>query len=153
MTIRKDLGVSEVVGVLLMLTITILLVSTVAIVMNNTIGTTEKPITANIVATDIDNGNIILELISGDSFSLDMIYVKLGIREESDKSIILKEEFFEAYTGSRIISIGDRFKIMGEKVGMNIKVNNFIVLKGKHLTYIIYDSTGKPISSGEILVV
>ncbi len=150
---KKENGVSEVVGVLLMLTVTILLVSSVAIIMNNSVETTEKPITANVVATDIDDGNVILELISGDSFSLDMIHIRLGIREESNKSIILKGDSFEAYTGRRIISLGDRFKILGEKTGTNIKMDNFIVSMGKHLTYIIYDSDGKPISSGEILVV
>ena len=149
---KKEHGVSEVVGVLLMLTVTILLVSSVAIIMNNSVETTEKPITANVVATDIDDGNVILELISGDSFSLDMIHIKLGIREESDKSIILKGDSFEAYTNSRIISLGDRFKILGENNGTVIKLDNFIVSKGKHLMYTIYDSEGKPISSGEILV-
>ncbi|PAV08614.1 type IV pilin N-terminal domain-containing protein [Methanocorpusculum parvum] len=152
MNIKKENGVSEVVGVLLMLTVTILLVSSVAIIMNNSVETTEKPITANVVATDIDDGNIILELISGDSFSLDMIHIRLGIREESDKSIILKGDSFEAYTNSRIISLGDRFKILGEENGTTIKIENFLVSKGKHLMYTVYDSTGKPISSGEILV-
>jgi len=149
---KKEHGVSEVVGVLLMLTVTILLVSSVAIIMNNSVETTEKPITANVVATDIDDGNVILELISGDSFSLDMISIRLGIREESDKSIILKGDSFEAYTGSRIISLGDRFKILGENNGTTVKIENFLVSKGEHLMYTMYDSEGKPISSGEILV-
>jgi FlaG/FlaF family flagellin (archaellin) len=152
MNFKKEHGVSEVVGVLLMLTVTILLVSSVAIIMNNSVETTEKPITADIVATDIDDGNVILELISGDSFSLDLISIKLGIREESDKSVILKGDSFESYTNSRIISLGDRFKIRGEQNGTTIKIENFLVSKGKHLMYTIYDSTGKPISSGEILV-
>ncbi len=152
MNFKKENGVSEVVGVLLMLTVTILLVSSVAIIMNNSVETTEKPITANVVATDIDDGNVILELISGDSFSLDMIHIRLGIREESDKSIILNGDSFESYTNSRIISLGDRFKILGEQNGTVIKFDNFIVSKGKHLMYTLYDSEGKPISSGEILV-
>lgn len=152
MNFKKEHGVSEVVGVLLMLTVTILLVSSVAIIMNNSVETTEKPITADIVATDIDDGNVILELISGDSFSLDLISIKLGIREESDKSVILKGDSFESYTNSRFISLGDRFKILGEETGTTIKIENFLVSKGEHLMYTIYDSTGKPISSGEILV-
>lgn len=152
MNFKKENGVSEVVGVLLMLTVTILLVSSVAIIMNNSFETTEKPITANVVATDIDDGDVILELISGDSFSLDMISIKLGIREELDKSIILKGDSFESYTNSRIISLGDRFKILGENNGTTIKIEIFLVSKGKHLMYTVYDSEGKPISSGEILV-
>lgn len=152
MNIKKESGVSEVVGVLLMLTVTILLVSSVAIIMNNSVETTEKPITADIVATDIDDGDVILELISGDSFSLDMISIRLGVREEADKSIILKGEAFETYTNSRIVALGDRFKILGEKNGTTINVESFPVSVGKHLMYTVYDSTGKPISSGEILV-
>jgi FlaG/FlaF family flagellin (archaellin) len=154
MNYKKNDAVSEVVGVLLMLTVTIILVSLVAVVMNGTIDETETPITANIVGS-YDNGNIIMENIAGDSFSLNQIEVRLGIREDPTKYAILRNgesTYLVSFTGDNIIALGDRFKIVGTQEADGISWGSFNVSKGDHLTYRFYDASGKPISSGEIMI-
>ena len=154
MNYNKNDAVSEVVGVLLMLTVTIILVSLVAVVMNGAVDETETPITANIVGS-YDNGNIIMENVAGDSFSLNQIEVRLGVREDPTKYVILRNgelTYLVSFTGDNIIALGDRFKIMGTQEDEGASWGSLHVSTGNHLTYRFYDASGKPISSGEILV-
>lgn len=159
LTKQKDDAVSEVIGVLLILSITIILVGVVALLANGVVVDNEVPITANIVATEVDNGSVIFELISGDSFSLDDIRLRLGIRENTSQYIILTRimeddlhEYFVSDSGDIMISLGDRFRVVGTNTTSKINFGAFSVNKGQHLSYVFFDKTGAPLSSGVILV-
>ena len=78
---KSDSAVSEVVGVLLLLTITLILVSLVAVAMNSAVSTTEKPVNSTIIVSDISGKNVTFENIAGDAFVLDQVELRLGIRE------------------------------------------------------------------------
>ena len=147
---KKDDAVSEVVGVLLMLTITIILASIVALVATGTVGETEKPLVAEVTATGVINENVVFELLSGDSFQLSDIKVSLGIREDSTKSATVLGSSLKP-EGS-LITLGDRFRLTGTSTTDGISFGGMNVKKGEHLTYRFYDKSGKPFSSGEIRV-
>lgn len=156
---RKEHAVSEVVGVLLMLTVTVIIAATVALVASNSMDDQSRPVTSNVVAIEADEGNVILELVSGDSFSLDGIKVRLGIREDGSTYTILERginddinNYLESYTSDRTITVGDKFKIKGTVDGMFVKFGEFAVKKGQHLSYSLYDSANRPFSSGEIKI-
>jgi len=159
---RSEGAVSEVVGVLLMLTITIILVSLVAVAMSSSMGDADLPIRATIVATGFDGNDIVFENVAGDSFLLDHLDVRLGVREDSTKYITLRGsdpgKYLESYSGEKIIGLGDRFLLVatGDDAG-NIcwgpRDGGFVVKPGQHLTYRFIDrQTGAPISSGELLI-
>ena len=78
---KTDSAVSEVVGVLLMLTITLILVSLVAIAMSSAVSSTEKPVSATIIASGVHGKNITFENTAGDAFVLNQVELRLGIRE------------------------------------------------------------------------
>ena len=147
---KKDDAVSEVVGVLLMLTITIILASIVALVATGTVGETEKPLVAEVTATGVINENVVFELLSGDSFQLSDIKVSLGIREDSTKSATVLGSSLKP-EGS-LITLGDRFRLTGTSTTDGISFGGMEVSHGEHLTYRFYDSTDRPFSSGEIRV-
>ena len=147
---KKDDAVSEVVGVLLMLTITIILASIVALVATGTVGETEKPLVAEVTATGVINENVVFELLSGDSFQLSDIKVSLGIREDSTKSATVLGSSLKP-EGS-LITLGDRFRLKGTSTTDGISFGGMDVKKGEHLTYRFYDSTDRPFSSGEIRI-
>ena len=147
---KKDDAVSEVVGVLLMLTITIILASIVALVATGTVGETEKPLVAEVTATGVINENVVFELLSGDSFQLSDIKVSLGIREDSTKSATVLGSSLKP-EGS-LITLGDRFRLEGTSTADEISFGEMNVKKGDHLTYRFYDKTDRPFSSGEIRI-
>ena len=142
---KKEDAVSEVVGIMIMLTITVVLAAVVALAATSMVGETEKPLSAEITAVSVTgDGHIIFELISGEPFTLSDIRVVLGVREDSTetKSIAGTELKAVASSGD-IIFLGDRFKLTLE--GMTVST-------GEHLTYRFYDSTDRPFSSGEIRI-
>ena len=142
---KKEDAVSEVVGIMIMLTITVVLAAVVALAATSMVGETEKPLSAEITAVSVTgDGHIIFELISGEPFTLSDIRVVLGVREDSTetKSIAGTELKAVASSGD-IIFLGDRFKLTLE--GMTVS-------HGEHLTYRFYDSTDRPFSSGEIRI-
>ena len=142
---KKEDAVSEVVGIMIMLTITVVLAAVVALAATSAVGDTEKPLSAEITAVSVTgDGHIIFELISGEPFTLSDIRVVLGVREDSTetKSIAGTELKAVASSGD-IIFLGDRFKLTLE--GMTVS-------HGEHLTYRFYDSTDRPFSSGEIRI-
>lgn len=165
---KKDAGVSEVVGVLLILTATIILAGVVALFVSNVSDMPEKPLTADIRANDIrylgSAAYVIMELESGDSFNLDNIKIRLSLREkEGDSGTILTispysdsagtAEWLKCYdTSTRVVSLGDRFKIVGEKTANGIKIAGVTFDYNDHLVYMVYDSNGDPVSSGDILI-
>lgn len=153
---KKEFAVSEVVGVLLMLTVTIIMVSIVAVVVSGSVGESDTPTTANIVATDVAGGNITMELQSGDPIPLNTSQVRIGIRENASAYVILRNTgdaaYLVSYTGSPVIELGDRFRIAGIRGAEGITFDSLLVPFGNHLTYRFYDLEGKPFSAGEILV-
>ena len=82
---KKDNAVSEVVGVMILLTITVVLAAVVALVATSAVGDTETPLTAEITAVSVSGGKVTFELISGEPFAVSDIRVVLGIREDSTK--------------------------------------------------------------------
>ena len=141
---KKEDAVSEVVGIMIMLTITVVLAAVVALVATSAVGDTEKPLTAEITAVGVSGDEITFELISGEPFALSDIRVVLGVREDSTETkSIAGTELTPLVSGADTIFLGDRFKLTLE--GMTVST-------GEHLTYRFYDKSGKPFSSGEIRI-
>ena len=141
---KKEDAVSEVVGIMILLTITVVLAAVVALAATSMVGETEKPLSAEITAVSVTGGEVIFELISGEPFALSDIRVVLGVRENSTETTsIAGTELTPLVSGADTIFLGDRFKLT--LVGMTVQ-------KGEHLTYRFYDSTDRPFSSGEIRI-
>ena len=141
---KKEDAVSEVVGIMIMLTITVVLAAVVALAATSMVGETEKPLSAEITAVGVSGDEVIFELISGEPFALSDIRVVLGVREDSTKTAsVAGTEMRSLVSGTNTIFLGDRFKLTLE--GMTVST-------GDHLTYRFYDSTDRPFSSGEIRI-
>ena len=142
---KKEDAVSEVVGIMILLTITVVLAAVVALAATSAVGDTEKPLSAEITAVSVTgDGHIIFELISGEPFTLSDIRVVLGVREDSTETkSIAGTELTPFVSEADTIFLGDRFKLTLE--GMTVST-------GDHLTYRFYDSTDRPFSSGEIRI-
>ena len=142
---KKDNAVSEVVGVMIMLTITIVIAAVLALVATSAVGDTETPLTAEITAVSVSGDDVIFELISGEPFALSDIRVVLGIREDSTKSVSIPgTDLKPLVSGDTTIFLGDRFKLTG--------FGGMTVQKDEHLTYRFYDTTDRPFASGEIRI-
>lgn len=150
---KKEDAVSEVVGIMILLTITVVLAAVVALAATSMVGETEKPLSAEITAVSVTGDEVIFELISGEPFALSDIRVVLGVREDSTetKSIAGTELKAVASSGD-IIFLGDRFYLDGTPSGTGINIEGMTVSTGDHLTYRFYDSTDRPFSSGEIRI-
>ena len=141
---KKEDAVSEVVGIMIMLTITVVLAAVVALAATSAVGDTEKPLTAEITAVGVSGDEITFELISGEPFALSDIRVVLGVREDSTKTASFAgTEMRPLVSGTNTIFLGDRFKLT---------LGGMTVSTGEHLTYRFYDSTDRPFSSGEIRI-
>ena len=141
---KKEDAVSEVVGIMIMLTITVVLAAVVALAATSMVGETEKPLSAEITAVSVTGGEVIFELISGEPFTLSDIRVVLGVRENSTETkSIAGTKLTPFVSEADTIFLGDRFKLTLE--GMTVST-------GEHLTYRFYDSTDRPFSSGEIRI-
>ena len=142
---KKDNAVSEVVGVMIMLTITIVIAAVLALVATSAVGDTETPLTAEITAVSVSGGDVIFELISGEPVALSDIRIVLGIREDSTKSVSIPGiDLAPLVSGDTTIFLGDRFKLTG--------FGGMTVQKDEHLTYRFYDTTDRPFASGEIRI-
>ena len=140
---KKDNAVSEVVGVMILLTITVVLAAVVALVATGAVGDTETPLTAEITAVSVSGGKVTFELISGEPFAVSDIRVVLGIREDSTKSVSIPGTALTPVVSGNTIFLGDRF---------TLTLPGGFVSSGEHLTYRFYDTTDRPFSSGEIRV-
>ena len=140
---KKDNAVSEVVGVMILLTITVVLAAVVALVATSAVGDTETPLTAEITAVSVSGGKVTFELISGEPFAVSDIRVVLGIREDSTKSVSIPGTALTPVVSGNTIFLGDRF---------TLTLPGGFVSSGEHLTYRFYDTTDRPFSSGEIRV-
>ena len=142
---KKDNAVSEVVSIMIMLTITIVIAAVLALVATSAVGDTEKPLSAEITAVSVSGDDVIFELISGEPVALSDIRVVLGIREDSTKSVSIPgTDLAPLVSGDTTIFLGDRFKLTG--------FGGMTVQKDEHLTYRFYDTTDRPFSSGEIRI-
>ena len=150
---KKEDAVSEVVGIMILLTITVVLAAVVALAATSMVGETEKPLSAEITAVSVTGGEVIFELISGEPFTLSDIRVVLGVREDSTKTASVAGTELKAVASSGdIIFLGDRFYLDGTPSGTVINIEGMTVSTGEHLTYRFYDSTDRPFSSGEIRI-
>ena len=141
---KKDDAVSEVVGVMILLTITVVLAAVVALVATSAVGDTETPLTAEITVVSVSGGEVIFELISGEPVALSDIRVVLGIREDSTKSVSIPgTDLTPLVSGDTTIFLGDRF---------TLDIPDGFVSSDEHLTYRFYDTTDRPFSSGEIRI-
>ena len=141
---KKDNAVSEVVGVMIMLTITIVIAAVLALVATSAVGDTETPLTAEITAVSVSGGEVIFELISGEPFALSDIRVVLGIREDSTNSVSIPgTDLTPLVSGDTTIFLGDRF---------TLDIPDGFVSSDEHLTYRFYDTTDRPFASGEIRI-
>ena len=141
---KKDNAVSEVVGVMIMLTITIVIAAVLALAATSMAGDTETPLTAEITAVSVSGGKVTFELISGEPVALSDIRVVLGIREDSTKSVSIPgTDLKPLVSGDTTIFLGDRF---------TLDIPDEFVSSDEHLTYRFYDTTDRPFSSGEIRI-
>jgi len=162
----SDDAVSEVIGVMLMISVTLIIVALVAVYATGAAGDTAQPVKADLVAsgTMVDKGGyqVVFEHRAGDAFDVDQLTVSVGIREDSALRMILRnDETGEHITcfdpDESIVRLGDRFKVsIGEYDTSNKKVtlgDRDIECGKYHLTYHFIDRrAGAPISSGEILI-
>ena len=140
---KHEDAVSEVVGIMILLTITIVLAAVVTLAATSAVGETKTPLSAEITAVGVSGGEVIFELISGDTIPLSDIRVVLGVREDSTKSVSVPGTKLVSKTGDNIIFLGDRF---------TLTLPGGFVSSGEHLTYRFYDATDRPFSSGEIRI-
>lgn len=148
---KSDDAVSEVVGVLIMLTVTIILVGVVAVAVTGTVGSTEKPLTSQVTVSAQIGDDLLFELISGDSFELSDVKLALGVRENSTASATITGRNLEGVS-AELITLGDRFVLNGTASADGISFGGMVVQHGEHLTYRFFDKSGKPFSSGEIRI-
>ena len=141
---KHEDAVSEVVGIMILLTITIVLAAVVALAATSAVGETKTPLSAEITAVGVSGGEVIFELISGDAIPLSDIRVVLGVREDSTKSVSVPGTKLVSKIGDNIIFLGDRFSL---NFSGELPVSN-----DEHLTYRFYDATDRPFSSGEIRI-
>ena len=160
-------AVSEVIGVMLMLSITLIIAAVVAVYATGAASEPRQPVRADLVASDVwvnesDNMyQIIFDHRSGDPFNVNRVEVSLVSRENPSVYMLLgngKERYIETFDDSQMVLLGDRFKV---SIGKYIKDDNKIALFGgevitcneHHLTYRFIDRTaGAPISSGEVFI-
>ncbi len=146
-------GVSEVVGVMIMITVTLILASFVIISANSVTSTHEKPISSTVTATEIRDYDIIFDNVYGEPFNLDRIGVSLSINERPIENILLygsDTSLFKSYSNESVIVLGGRFKLLSEyddKTGWG----DFVLKSGEHLDYSVYDMrTNTLMSTGRI---
>jgi len=172
---NNDSAVSEVLGVMLMISVTLIIVAIVAVYATGSASDTRQPIRADLIATadattEIDkNGDtwyqVIFDHRSGDPFNVDQVQVSIGSRENLTVHTLLGNEqgagkqYIETFARDdrRMVLLGDRFKVSIGEYDRDAKVillgEGREIKCGEHLTYRFIDRrTGSPISSGEVLI-
>lgn len=160
----SDDAVSEVIGVMLMISVTLIIVALVAVYATGAAGDTTQPIKADLVASGVtkdgDMYRVVFEHRAGDAFDVDQLAVSVGLREDPALHMILRNEDAEERIGcfrseDSIVQLGDRFWVyLGDVGGDRITLPGGAEIRyGQHLIYRFIDRrTGSPISSGEILI-
>jgi FlaG/FlaF family flagellin (archaellin) len=163
-------AVSEVIGVMLMISVTLVIVGLVAVYATGAAEGDDKPVRASIVASEvIPDGSggyqIIFEHMAGDPLTLDRLEVSLGARDDSTAHIIVrnepgKKQYLQSYSkNGNDVLLGDRFVLCADgqdENGLNWQGETggkFMIQPGHYLTYRFIDRrTGAPVSSGEIAI-
>ena len=155
---------SEVIGVMLMLSVTLIIVALVAVYATGAAGDTTQPVKADLVASGEmkagDAYRVVFEHRAGDAFDVNQLTVSVGLRENAAVHMILRNEGTEERngyfrSGESIVKLGDRFWVsIGDVDGNRITLPGGAEIRyGQHLTYRFIDRrTGAPISSGEKLI-
>lgn len=165
-----DNAVSEVIGVMLMISVTLIIVALVAVYATGAAGENEQSVRADLIASDVvhdtDTGEymVVFEHMAGDPLDLDRVQVSLGVRDDATQHLIIrnepdKKQYLQrsAKNGGKDVLLGDRFVLYaeeGDTDGISWgEGKTFTVESGHYLTYRFIDRrTGAPISSGEIMV-
>jgi len=140
-----DDAVSEVVGVMIMLVVTILLVSIVGASASGLIGDNKTPVSAELVfaGCNDDKTKLIFENVAGDAFPLKRMKLVLGVRDDVQNRSVLTEPDITSDRETTAMMVGDRISISLPE--------DFSVAEGEYLTYQFYDiDAGVLVSSGEI---
>lgn len=138
-----DDAVSEVVGVMIMLVVTILLVSIVGASASGLVGDNKTPVSAELVfaGCNDDKTKLIFENVAGDAFPLKRMKLVLGVRDDVQNRSVL--------TAANITSTGGAALMVGDRI--SVSPPDFPVEPGEYLTYQFYDiDAGVLVSSGEI---
>ncbi|WP_048150440.1 type IV pilin [Methanolacinia paynteri] len=151
----EDSAVSEVVGVLLMLTITLLIAGLVVVAASGLNSSQTKPIKASIAVSDISDNYIVFDNTQGDSVPLERIMISLGVQESPGEGIQVygsNDIQFESYSGDGTVVVGGRFKLISDYTN-SLGWGSFVISSGEHLDYAVYDHrTNTLMSTGSILV-
>ena len=176
---NRAAAVSEVVGVMLILAVTIIVAGVVAAFSGAfSLDPGTDTLHATIVCSEFDtNGNsawLVFDHVSGDPINLNEIEISLGSRLSSHNRTIISNrlsptgldengaplgQYIVAYgnTSSRV-SVGDRFALYADGVDDAHNVywggpNGFVVGPDDYLTWQIIDTrSGRPVSSGVVAV-
>ena len=167
----NDNAVSEVVGVMLLLSITLILAAVVAVYATGSAGDTRQPIRADLVASGVmkdedSRYQVIFDHRSGSPFNVSDVQVSIASREDRSVHMLLRNEpgkqpcieTLDPDPDGRMVLLGDRLKV---SIG-TYSPDGTVILPGEdreikcgehHLTYRFIDChTGSPISSGEFLL-
>jgi FlaG/FlaF family flagellin (archaellin) len=139
-----DDAVSEVVGVMIMLVITILLVSIVGASASGLVSDDKTPVSAELVFVEDSGNNLIFEHRTGDPLTLSSLKLVLGVRDNMTRNIPLNASSFTS-TGGSSVQVADRIQISFD--------TSTLASPGEYITYQFYDIESQSlVSSGEILV-
>ena len=136
---KKDEAVSPVVGVMLMLTITVLLAGVFAAAASGLFsGGIDKPANAEINYLSSTGDSYIFEMTAGDPVSVSRLKAVFTLRD--DKSVYSTTEFSD----NKVLRIGDLLQVP-KPSDPGFSGN------GKYIVWMFYDTkSGKLLSSGEI---
>ncbi len=135
---KKNDAVSEVVGVMLMLTVTIMLVAVVGATVSGLVSVDNDPVSAELIFVGYNGTNLIFENVAGDPISLSKMKLVLSARDHPSRREVFNSSNIVS-TGGATVSVGNRFSVP----------SNFSA--SEYLIYQVYDiEAGILISSGEI---
>ena len=149
---KQESAVSSVVGVMLMLTITVVIFGAAALVAVSIAGEAETPISAEVTAVKVTENSILFELVSGEPFAVSDVRAVLGVRGDSTRTVSLWGSPHLKGVSGEMIGLGDRFSLAGETTADGMQFDTLQVSHGEYLTYRLYDTTDRPFSSGEIRI-
>ncbi|RBQ23947.1 MAG: hypothetical protein ALMCE001_14970 [Methanocorpusculum sp. MCE] len=140
---KKDVGVSEVVGIMLMLVVVLVIVSVVASSVSGLASVDNTPVSAEMVVVEYNGTDLIFENVAGDAFPLKRMKLVMGVRDNVQKRWVFYATNMTS-TRETTVMVGDRISVSSP---------DFAVAAGEYLTYQFYDTdAGVLVSSGEILM-
>lgn len=157
-----DSAVSEVIGTMLMISVTLIIVALVAVYATGAAGDTEKSVSADLVASGVIQNEstktyqVVFDNQAGDDFEIDRLEVSIGSREQPDLHLVLNSTYIQNFeSGCSMVRLGDRFLVsIGAIDDDHVELPGGAEIGyGEHMTYRFIDRrTGSPISSGEVLI-